>query len=50
MFAEKSIDFIDITDQLVALFNPDEATKENIGNIKSMESMPIEKIFINPMD
>jgi hypothetical protein len=47
MFAEKSIDFIDITDQLVALFNPGEATRETIDNIKSMEPVPIEQILID---
>jgi len=50
MFANESIDLIDITDQLVAIFNPDEATSKIIDNIKSMEPVPIEKISINPMD
>ena len=47
MFADESIDFIDITDQLVALFNPDEATSKIIDNIKSMEPVPIEQILID---
>ena len=50
IFADESIDFIDITDQLVTIFNPDEQTKKIIENMKSMEPVPIEKISINPMD
>ena len=50
MFADESIELIDITDQLVAIFNPDEQTKKIIENMKSMEPVPIEKISINPMD
>jgi Skp family chaperone for outer membrane proteins len=50
MFVDESIDLIDITDQLVSLFNPDEQTKKIIENIKSMEPVPIEQISINPMD
>jgi len=50
MFADESIELIDITDQLVAMFSPDDATKKIIDNIKAMEPIPIEKISINPMD
>lgn len=50
VFADESIELIDITDQLTALFNPDEATKKIIENIKAMEPVPTEKISINPMD
>jgi len=50
MFADESLELVDITDQLTALFNPDEATKKIIENIKAMEPVPIEKISINPMD
>lgn len=50
IFADEAIEFIDITDQLTTLFNPDEATKKIIENIKAMEPIPIEKISINPMD
>lgn len=50
MFSDESLELIDITDQLTALFNPDEATKKIIENVKTMEPVPIEKISINPMD
>ncbi|OGU84685.1 MAG: hypothetical protein A2W11_07685 [Ignavibacteria bacterium RBG_16_35_7] len=50
MFADESLELVDITDQLTALFNPDEATNKIIKEIKAMEPVPIEKISINPMD
>src|SRR3990170_4330449 len=50
VFSNGSIVLIDITDQLTALFNPDEATNKIIKDIKAMEPIPIEKISINPMD
>ena len=50
MFADESIELVDITNQLTELFNPDEATNKIIENIKAMEPVPIEKISINPMD
>ena len=49
-FADDSFEYIDIKDLLVAMFNPDDATKKIIDNIKAMEPIPIEKISINPMD
>ena len=49
-FTDGSVELVDITDQLTALYNPDEATKKIIDNIKAMEPVPIEKISINPMD
>jgi len=49
-FTDGSVDLVDITDQLTALYKPDEATKKIIENIKAMEPVPIEKISINPMD
>ena len=49
MFADESIELIDITDQLVAFFNPNEATSKIIEKIKSMEPVSIEKISIDPM-
>ena len=49
-FTDDSFEYVDITDQLVMFFNPDDATKKIIDNIKAMEPMPIEKISINPMD
>ena len=36
MFAYESINFIDITDQLVSIFSPDEQTKQIIENIKTI--------------
>ena len=44
MFSDESIEFDDITDQLVEFFNPDEATRKIIGEIKAMEPVPIEQI------
>lgn len=49
-FADESFELVDITDQLVAMFSPDDATQKIIDNIKAMEPIPIEKISINPMD
>ncbi|MFZ1290578.1 MAG: hypothetical protein WAR79_10835 [Melioribacteraceae bacterium] len=49
MFTDESLELVDITDQLTALFNPDEATKKIIDNIKAMEPVPIEQISIDPM-
>jgi len=49
-FIDGSFELVDITDQLVAMFNPDDATQKIIDNIKAMEPMPIEKISMNPMD
>ncbi len=50
MFADESLELVDITDQLTALFNPDEATRKIIESVKAMEPVPIEKISINPMN
>ena len=50
IFSDESFEIIDVTDQLTAIFNPDEATMKVIENIKAMEPIPIEKISINPMD
>jgi Skp family chaperone for outer membrane proteins len=50
MFMDESIELVDITDQLVEFFNPVEATRKIIGEIKAMEPVPIEKISINPMN
>jgi hypothetical protein len=49
-FADDSFEYVDITNQLVKFFNPDDATKKIIDEIKAMEPIPIEKIPINPMD
>jgi Skp family chaperone for outer membrane proteins len=50
VFADESLELVDITDQLTALFNPDEATRKIIESVKAMEPVPIEKISVNPMD
>jgi Skp family chaperone for outer membrane proteins len=47
-FADETFEFLDITDQLVAMFSPDEQTKKVIDNIKAMEPIPIEKVPIDP--
>lgn len=47
-FADETFEFLDITDQLVAIFSPDEQTKKVIDNIKAMEPIPIEKVPIDP--
>lgn len=49
-FTDGSFEYVDITDQLVGFFMPDEQTRKIIDNIKAMEPIPIEKISINPMD
>jgi hypothetical protein len=49
MFADESIELVDITDQLVGYFNPNEETMKLIENIKSMDPIPIEEISIDPM-
>jgi Skp family chaperone for outer membrane proteins len=50
IFVDESFELVDITDQITAIFNPDEATKQIIENVKAMEPVPIEKISINPME
>lgn len=50
MFADENFELVDITNELVALYNPDEATRKIIENVKAMEPIPIEKISINPME
>jgi len=49
-FADETFEYVDITDQLVKIFNPDDATKKIIDGIKAMEPIHIEKIAINPME
>ena len=44
MFSDESIELVDITDQLVEFFNPDEATKKIIEEIKAMEPVPMEQV------
>ena len=47
-FADETFEYVDITDQLVKLFSPDEQTKKIIDNIKVMDPIPIEKFSVNP--
>ena len=48
-FADQSFEMVDITDQLVAMFSPDDATKKIIDSIKAMVPIPIEQVPIDPM-
>ncbi len=50
MFADESIEMVDITDQLVEYFNPNEETRKILEEVKSTDPVPIEEISINPMD
>jgi Skp family chaperone for outer membrane proteins len=43
-FTDESIELVDITDQLVELFNPDEATRKMIEEIKAIEPLPMDQI------
>ena len=44
-YKDESLELVDITDQLVNLFNPDEQTLSIVENIKETEPLPIEDIF-----
>lgn len=46
-FAEETFEYVDITDQLVMFFKPDDATKKIIAEIKAIAPIPIEKIPMN---
>jgi len=50
MFADESIELVDITDQLVDYFNPNEETRKILEQVKSIDPVPIEEIYVNPMD
>jgi Skp family chaperone for outer membrane proteins len=50
VFADESFELVDITDQLVDYFNPNEETKKVLEQVKLMDPVPIEEISINPMD
>ena len=50
MFADESIELVDITDQLVDYFNPNEETRKILEQVKSIDPVPIEEISVNPMD
>ena len=43
-YQDESLEVIDITDDIVNLFNPDEQTRQMLENIKGMEPVPIEQI------
>ncbi len=44
VYDDQSFELVDITDQLVELFNPDEQTLKILENVKSTEPAPIEQI------
>jgi len=50
MFADESLELVDITDQLVYYFNPNEETKKVIEQVKIIDPVPIEEISINHTD
>lgn len=50
MFADESIKLVDITDQLVEYFYPNEETRKILEQVKSIDPVPIEEISVNPMD
>jgi len=41
---DDSVETVDVTDQMVSLFHPDEQTLEIIEDVKKMEPVPIEQI------
>jgi Skp family chaperone for outer membrane proteins len=47
-FADETFEYVDITDELIKFFNPDDATIKIIDQIKAMEPIPIEKVPIDP--
>ena len=50
MFADESLELVDITDQLVDYFNPNEETKKVLEQVKLIDPVPIEEISINHTD
>jgi Skp family chaperone for outer membrane proteins len=44
MFVDESFELVDITDQLVEIFNPNEETKKILEKVKTMDPVPIEEI------
>ncbi|MFW9952197.1 MAG: hypothetical protein ACFFKA_18915 [Candidatus Thorarchaeota archaeon] len=50
MFADKSIELVDLTDQLVDYFNPNEETRKILDQVKLIDPVPIEEISINHTD
>ncbi len=50
MFADESVELVDITDQLVDYFNPNKETRKILEQVKSIDPVPIEEISVNPMD
>lgn len=50
MFADESLELVDITDQLVDYFNPNEETKKVLEQVRLIDPVPIEEISINHSD
>ena len=44
------VDVVDVTDQLVKCFNPDQQILKMIGQMGSQTPVPIEELSMNPMD
>ena len=49
MFTDESIELVDITDQLVDCFNPNEETRKILENVKSTDPVLIEEISVDSM-
>ena len=50
IFWDEPIELIDITDQLVALFDVDKKSREIIELLKTMDPMPIEQMSVDPKE
>jgi len=50
IFWDESIELIDITDQLVALFDVDKKSRKIIEVLKTMDPMPIEQMSVDPKE
>jgi hypothetical protein len=44
-YHDESLEIVDITDQIVNLFNLDEQSRNSVEGIKKMEPIPMEQIF-----
>ncbi|NQT25135.1 hypothetical protein HQ585_07265 [candidate division KSB1 bacterium] len=47
-YNDDSLELVDVTDEIVNLFNPDEQSLEIVKNIKGMDPVPIEQISTDP--
>lgn len=48
VYQDKSIEIVDVTNQIVSLFNPDAQTLNIVEEIKGMDPVPIEQITNDP--